>query len=337
MARKLRVEYPGAIYHVMNRGDRREPIFKDDVDRQRFVETLGEACAKTACLCVPHADRAGRSTPMASCRITCLCRARQTGFHLVVETPQPNLVAGMKWFLGTYTSRFNRRHKLFGHLFSGRYKSLIVNGSGSGYLKSVCDYVHLNPARAKLVSADQPLKSFAWSSWPAYLLAPSQRPAWRRVDRLLGECGIPKDSPAGRQRLGAGAGSAARRGGGRGVQGDPSRLVPGGGDVSEGVAGPDERADGGGALRGGARGNGGGQGGRDHRGGIAATEVAGRRSQNEAQGGCGEVGAGGAIAGGDDDDGGMDRGAPGPWNPGLSEPSAVSPEKVLQGVAIIKN
>jgi REP element-mobilizing transposase RayT len=182
MARKLRVEYPGAIYHVMNRGDRREPIFLDDADRQRFVETLGEACAKTgwqvhAYVLMPN------------------------HFHLVVETPQPNLVAGMKWFLGTYTSRFNRRHKLFGHLFSGRYKSLIVDGSGRGYLKSVCDYVHLNPARAKLVAVDKPLKSFAWGSWPAYLLAPSKRPAWLRVDRLLGEWGIPKDSPAGRQRL----------------------------------------------------------------------------------------------------------------------------------------
>jgi REP element-mobilizing transposase RayT len=182
MARKLRVEYPGAIYHVMNRGDRREPIFLDEADRQRFVETLAEVCAKTgwqvhAYVLMPN------------------------HFHLVVETPQPNLVAGMKWFLGTYTSRFNRRHKLFGHLFSGRYKSLIVEGSGSGYLKCVCDYVHLNPARAKLVKVAQPMKRFAWSSWPAYLLAPSKRPAWLRVDRLLGEWGIPKDSPAGRQRL----------------------------------------------------------------------------------------------------------------------------------------
>jgi hypothetical protein len=82
-------------------------------------------------------------------------------FDWVVETLQPNLVVGMKWLLGTYTSRFNRRHKLFGHLFSGRYKSLIVDRSGSGYLKSVGDYVHLNPARAKLVEADAPLKSFA--------------------------------------------------------------------------------------------------------------------------------------------------------------------------------
>jgi hypothetical protein len=86
-------------------------------------------------------------------------------------------------------------------LFFGRYKSMIVDGSGSGYLKSVGDYVHLNPARAKLVEADAPLKSFAWSSWPAYLLARSKRPAWLRVDRLLGEWGMPEDSPAGRQRL----------------------------------------------------------------------------------------------------------------------------------------
>ncbi len=182
MARKVRVEYPGAIYHIMNRGDRREPIFKDDADRQRFVETLAEACAKTgwqihAYVLMPN------------------------HFHLVVETPQPNLVAGMKWFLGTYTGRFNRRHKLFGHLFSGRYKSLFVDGSGSGYLKSVCDYVHLNPARAKRVNADRPLRGFVWSSWPAYLWAPARRPAWLRVDRLLGQWGVPKDSPAGRRRL----------------------------------------------------------------------------------------------------------------------------------------
>src|SRR5207247_2049543 len=113
MARKLRVEYADAIYHLMNRGDRREPIFKDDADRERFLETLAEACGKTQwqihayCLMTNH-------------------------FHLVVETPQANLVAGMKWFLGTFTSRFNRRHRLSGHLFSGRYKSLVVGELGIG-------------------------------------------------------------------------------------------------------------------------------------------------------------------------------------------------------------
>ncbi len=113
MARKLRVEYPGAIYHVLNRGDRRELSFKDDLDRKTFLETLAAVCAKTgwqvhAYVLMPN------------------------HFHLVVETPQPNLVAGMKWFLGTYTGRFNRRHKVSGHLFSGRYKSLLVEGAGAG-------------------------------------------------------------------------------------------------------------------------------------------------------------------------------------------------------------
>jgi putative transposase len=182
MARKLRVEYPGAIYHVMNRGDRCEPIFKNDLDRRRFLETLAETCVKTAWQV--HA--------------WCLM---QNHFHLVVETPQPNLVAGMKWFLGTYTGRFNRRHKLSGHLFGGRYKALVVDGSGSGYLRTVCHYVHLNPARAKLLSSDQSLRAFPWSSIVEYLKTPRQRPSWLRVDRLLGEMGIPQDTPAGRRQF----------------------------------------------------------------------------------------------------------------------------------------
>ena len=123
-------------------------------------------------------------------------------FHLVVETPQPNLVVGMKWLLGTYTVRFNRRHREFGHVFSGRYKSLIVDGSASGYLKSVCDYVHSNPVRAGLLRLSQPLESHRWSSYRQYLKGAGKRVKWLRVDRLLGEWGIPKDSPAGRRHFG---------------------------------------------------------------------------------------------------------------------------------------
>ena len=182
MARKLRVEYPGAIYHVINRGDRREEIFKDDQDRERFLETLAEVCAKTGW------------------QVHALC-LMGNHFHLVLETPQGNLVAGMKWFLGTYTSRFNRRHKLFGHLFSGRYKALIVDGSGSGYLKTVCDYVHLNPARAKWLRPEVALSRYRWSSWPEYLKSPTKRWPWLRVDRLLGESRIGQDSAAGRRVL----------------------------------------------------------------------------------------------------------------------------------------
>jgi putative transposase len=182
MARKLRLEYPGAIYHVMNRGDRREPIFRDDADRKQFVETLAQACERSGwqvhayCLMPNH-------------------------FHLVVETPQPTLVAGMKWFLGTYTGRFNRRHKLFGHLFSGRYKSLIVDGSGTGYMRTVCEYVHMNPVRAKFLRAAEQLRSYRWSSWPEYLRSPRKRPGWLRVGRVMGEEGIPQDSAAGRREL----------------------------------------------------------------------------------------------------------------------------------------
>jgi REP element-mobilizing transposase RayT len=145
MARKLRVEYPGAVYHVLSRGDRREPIFHDDRDHEPFLATLGEACRKSVwevhafCLMPNH-------------------------FHLVVETTQGTLVAGMQWLLSTYTGRFNRRHKLLGHLFSGRYKALIVDGSGDGYLKTVCHYMHLNPARARMLAAEEPLRAYRWSS-----------------------------------------------------------------------------------------------------------------------------------------------------------------------------
>jgi REP element-mobilizing transposase RayT len=184
MARKLRVEYPGAIYHVMNRGDRREPIFLADADRALFVETLGQACEKTGW------------------QVHAMC-LMPNHFHLVLETPNANLVAGMKWFLGAYTSRFNRRHKLFGHLFSGRYKSLIVDGSGSGYLKTVCDYVHLNPVRAGMLQSRQRLSAYRWSSYPAYLLPARKRPGWLRVDRLLGEHGLPVDTKPARQEFAA--------------------------------------------------------------------------------------------------------------------------------------
>ena len=202
MARKLRVEYPGAVYHVMNRGDRREPIFRDDEDRQRFISTLGEACAKTGW------------------HVHALC-LMPNHFHLVVETPRANLVAGMKWLLGTYTGRFNRRHKVFGHLFGGRYKALIVEGSGTGYLQTVCDYVHLNPVRAKLLRPEQPLRAYRWSSWPEYLKAPSRRWPWLRVGQLLGEYRIPKDSAAGRRQLDRAL--EERRGGERGVDYQPLR------------------------------------------------------------------------------------------------------------------
>ena len=182
MARQLRLEYPGAIYHILNRGDRREAIFRDDVDHQLFLGTLDETCVKADwfvhayCLMGNH-------------------------FHLVLETPRGNLVSGMKWFLGTYTLRFNRRHGVSGHLFCGRYKALLVDPGLPHYLRKVCEYVHLNPVRAQLLRPSEPLQAYRWSSYPAYLDQSRRRPAWLQVERVLAGMGIPKDTSAGRKQF----------------------------------------------------------------------------------------------------------------------------------------
>ena len=183
MARPLRLEYSGAFYHVMNRGDRREAIFRGDADRCLFLESLTTVCEKTDwqihayCLMTNH-------------------------FHLVAETPGANLIAGMKWLLGTYTIRFNRRHQVSGHLFGGRYKAQLIDETEPHYLRIAVDYVHLNPARAALIEATQKLESYAWSSYPLYLQAPNRRPRWLRVDRVLGEHGVQSDDVRGRREFG---------------------------------------------------------------------------------------------------------------------------------------
>ena len=178
----LRVEYPGAIYHLMSRGDRREDIFYDEVDRHDFLKTLAEACWK------------------ADFQVHAYC-LMPNHFHLVTETPNGNLVAGMQWLLSSYTLRLNHRRKLTGHVFSGRYKAILVDGSVDDYLKTVCDYVHLNPARANMLGADDRLLSYPWSSFAWYLAAQPHRPRWLRTDRLLGAHGIQVDSAAGRQEF----------------------------------------------------------------------------------------------------------------------------------------
>ena len=182
MPRKLRIEYPGAMYHVMSRGNRRQDIFLDDIDRHDFLKTLAEACQKTGwqvhayCLMSNH-------------------------YHVVLETPNANLAAGMAWLQSTYTIRLNHRHKLIGHVLSGRYKAQLVEGSGNGYLRTACDYVHLNPVRAHLLNSEDRLLAYPWSSFGYYLSAPAHRPQWMRVDRLLGEHGIGQDTAAGRQQF----------------------------------------------------------------------------------------------------------------------------------------
>jgi REP element-mobilizing transposase RayT len=165
----------------MSRGNRQEAIFQDDKDCETFLDTLEEACTRTGW-------RVHAFVLMGN------------HYHLLLETPEANLVAGMKWLQGTYTQRFNARHKLWGHLLQGRYKALLVDGSEDGYFSAVGNYIHLNPARARLFdAASTSLAEWRWSSYPLYL-RPSRRPAWLDVERLLGCLGV-SDSASGRRRF----------------------------------------------------------------------------------------------------------------------------------------
>jgi putative transposase len=158
----------------MSRGDHREAIVHDDRDRELWLKTLAEVCSKS------------------DWQVHAYC-LMSNHFHVVLETPVANLVTGMKWFLGTYTIRFNARHRLRGHLFAGRYKSVLIDEADPHYLRVACDYVHLNPARANLVERVQRLETYRWSSYGAYL-DPSLRPGWLRTDRIFGEHGLGADS-----------------------------------------------------------------------------------------------------------------------------------------------
>jgi len=162
MARQPRIEFPGAFYHVMCRGDRGEPIFEDDEDRRTFLCTLTECCEKSGWRIYAWVLMSNH-------------------YHWVLQTPEANLVAGMKWFQNTYTRRLNTRHGKWGHVFGGRYKAILVDASGGGYLETLMDYVHLNPARAGLADPrnGKGLLEFPWCSLAqGYGVAASQRPLW---------------------------------------------------------------------------------------------------------------------------------------------------------------
>ena len=172
MARPLRVQYPGAVYHVMARGNHGRPIFGDDEDRQRWLKTLAEACQKTGWRVHAYVLMSNH-------------------YHLLVDTPEGNLVAGMKWLQAAYTQRYNGRHKVFGHLFQGRYKAIIIDGNDDLYLQVVSTYIHLNPARAGLIGiGEEPLKSYRWSSYPVYLKGDRKSAPWLRCAGVLSSLGL---------------------------------------------------------------------------------------------------------------------------------------------------
>jgi REP element-mobilizing transposase RayT len=162
MPRRARIEYEGAFYHLLCRGDRRDAIFLDNEDRQGFLTTLGEACERSGFVVHSYV-------------------LMDNHYHLLLETPAGNLVAGMKWFQGTYTARFNARHRLRGHLFAGRYKAVLVEREEPAYGRVVSDYIHLNPARAGIVNAKNPqLRTYKWSSFPIFC-GEGKPPKWLRA------------------------------------------------------------------------------------------------------------------------------------------------------------
>jgi len=160
MARPLRIEYPGAFYHVVNRGNAGEDIFINDQDRKKFLEYLEKAIERfeirihTYCLMTNH-------------------------YHLLVETPQANLSRAVKWINVSYAVYFNRKRQRRGHLFQGRFKSILVDADE--YLKQLSRYIHLNPMRAKMV---EKLSAYPWSSYPAFI-DPQKTPIWLETGCLL--------------------------------------------------------------------------------------------------------------------------------------------------------
>ena len=174
MARKLRLEFPGAIYHVINRGNYRAWVFKEEGARQAFVACLFEACEK--CGWVLHAFV-----------------IMGNHFHLAVETPAGNLVAGMQWLQSTFANRFNKLRGERGHLFQGRYKALLVEEGEA--LGQVCHYIHLNPVRAGVTPMERLTGYRASSFW--YLNRKAERPGFLRVETALEEAGGLPDNRSG--------------------------------------------------------------------------------------------------------------------------------------------
>ncbi len=151
----------------MARGDGGKVIFEDDDDRKIFLARLGEVCGR--CGWKVHA-----------------WVLMGNHFHLLLETPEANLVDGMKWLLGTFSQGWNRARQRRGHVFQGRYKSIPVNGEETGayYFRIVADYIHLNPARAGLVGGKRgSLVDYEWSSLGFYIKG--KRPNWVFLDRVL--------------------------------------------------------------------------------------------------------------------------------------------------------
>lgn len=160
MARPLRLEFAGALYHITSRGNERRPIFRDNIDREMFLTFLGQAVKRFGWSLTAYILMTNH-------------------FHLSVQTPEPNLSRGMQWLNGVYVNWFNRRYKRSGHLFQGRFDAKLIEKES--YFGSVLRYVVLNPVRARMVARPE---DYRWSSYRA-TAGLETAPAWLDVDSAL--------------------------------------------------------------------------------------------------------------------------------------------------------
>lgn len=184
MTRPLRLEFPGALYHVTARGDRRKAIYHDDADRVAWLEIMRIVCARFHF--VVH----------AYCQMT-------NHYHLMIETPEGNLAQGMRQLNAIYSQAVNRKHGLVGHLFQGRYKAILVQKES--YLLGLARYVVLNPVRAGLVARPE---DWRWSSHHIEL-GQANAPEWLETQWLLSQFGSSDSAAieAYRQFVGEGEGT----------------------------------------------------------------------------------------------------------------------------------
>ena len=152
MVRPLRIEFPGALYHITDRGNERKAVFRDDADRHRLIQCFKEAVEKFGL------------------KIHAFC-LMGNHYHLEIGTPRGNLSKTMQWLKTAYTVYFNKRHRRSGHLFQGRYKAALIEKDK--YLMALTRYIHLNPIRAGLVIRAE---DYYWSSYKDYI---RQKRKWK--------------------------------------------------------------------------------------------------------------------------------------------------------------
>jgi len=162
MARAWRIEFEGALYHIFSRGNERRDIFFGGEDRQRFLDTLGEMAQRF------DID-------------VCAYVLMDNHYHLLLRTARAHLSRAMQWLGVTYTNRFNARHSRSGHLFQGRFKSMLVQNDA--YLLHVSYYIHRNPLRAKVVER---LADYRWSSYRTYAYG-QKASEWLNTERILSQ------------------------------------------------------------------------------------------------------------------------------------------------------